>query len=211
MGSLVAWVVKLDDDHHEVVFERSEARARVRGARKEGLDARDTEARREPRLDAHAPGPVPAQALLAINWWLECSHCAHRVEEEGCWRCADNADEEASHEMEWAPPVTRGQDVWCSEACREAEARERTERRLAREAVLAEVRQTLPSAEVASTVVTSGTGTVWLRVPGCKGTVKYEWPTGTLWAEVRDHAILLAALRRPDLETWESEGGAVHG
>lgn len=67
MASVVAWVVKLDDDHHEVVFERSEARARVRGARKEGLQPHDAKARREPRFDTHAPGPVPAEALLAAG------------------------------------------------------------------------------------------------------------------------------------------------
>ncbi|MBN9687103.1 MULTISPECIES: hypothetical protein [unclassified Corallococcus] len=211
MAELVAWVVELDDEHHEVVFERSEARARVRGARKEGLDARDAKARREPRLDAHAPGPVPAQALLDIGWRFECSYCNHEVDGEGCWRCAEAAEEESGHEEEWAPPVTHGQDVWCSEGCRAAAVRERAERHLTREAALADMRQALPSAEVTSTVVTTGTATVWMRVPGCKSTVRYEWPAGDYLVQVRDHAALLAALRRPALETWESEGGAVPG
>ncbi|MBN8472295.1 hypothetical protein JYJ95_37820 [Corallococcus exiguus] len=210
MADLVAWVVELDDEHHEVVFERSEARARVRGARKEGASARDVKARREPRLDAHTPGPVPAQALLDIGWHFECARCYHYVDGDGCQRCADNAEEEAGHEVEWVPPVTRGQDVWCSEACHSADARERAARQLITSAARAEVHQVLPGAQVETVFVNDGTAVVWLRVPGCRGTVRYHWPAGTFRVQLRDHATLLAALRRPALETWESEGGAVH-
>lgn len=212
MGSLVAWVVELEDDWHEVVFERSEARARVRGARKEGLDPHDTKARREPKFDAHAPGPVPAEALLGLGWWLPCEHCNHRVEEEGCPACAEAVEEDVGHEVDWVPPVTRGEQVWCSEECRAAEARERGVRRANAAAARASAVAVLPEATVTVDFHPSASAVeLWLRVPGCKDTVSFYWPSGKFSVSPRDLAALRSALGRNPLETWEAEGGTVHG
>lgn len=212
MSSLVAWVVELYEDWHEVVFERSEARARVRGARKEGLEPHDVKARREPRFDAHAPGPVPAEALLAAGWWLPCEHCNHRVVDDGCPACVEAAEEEAGHEVDWAPSVTCGQEVWCSEACCAAEARERRTRRENAAVAKACAMGVLPEAAVTVDFHPSADAVeLWLRVPGCKDTVSFYWPSGKFSVSPRDLVALRSALGRNPLEMWESEGGAVHG
>lgn len=107
MAELLAWRVGVRGDArgeewgHEVVYERNEARARVRWARAAGHAPEDVTAEREPELDAHAPGPVPAEALLAAGWWLECA---------GCYSVLIGEAEPA--------PVCDGTRLWCSEACR---------------------------------------------------------------------------------------------
>lgn len=212
MADLVAWAVDLDDDWSEVVFERSESRARARGARKEGLEPRGVKARREPRLDGHAPGPVPAEALLAIGWRLECGHCFHEVDNEGCFRCADAAEEEAGHEVGWEAPVTRGQEVWCSEACRMAEERERAESRRRKAAARAAVTSVLPGSMVVSaSLQVGGDVLVEVTLPGCRGRTFYRWPEGAVSCAPRDVEAVRAHLLRPALASWESEGGTAHG
>lgn len=215
MADLLAWVVSPTDAlpgecSSFVVFARSEGRARVKHARAEGMEPREVAARRESRLDSHAPGPVPASALLAMGWHFECCYCLHEVDEEGCSACWDDAEEVDGEEQ--PDPVTRGESVWCSESCRAADLREHAERKrltsTAREAAL----RVLPSARVGMVWPgTDGSAVVELHVPGCAGRVRYEWPAEILASRVSDHPVLLTTLRRPALETWESEGGAVHG
>lgn len=212
MGNLVAWVVELDDDWHEVVFERSEGRARVRGACKEGLEPRGVKARREPRLDAHAPGPVPAEALLAIGWRLECGHCYHEVDNEGCFRCAEAAEEDVGHEVEGEAPVMRGQKVWCSEACRRAEERERAESRRRKAAARSAVAAVFPeSTAVSVSLQVGGDVLVEVAIPECRGRTFYRWPEGTVSCAPHDMEAVRTHLLWPALASWESEGGAAHG
>lgn len=206
MAEQRAWVVDVDDDGQEIVFATSEGRARVLGARLVGDDPREVTVRHEPRFDAHAPGPVPADALLAAGWWLTCGWCEHHVTEEGCHTCAEDAEDEGTSAPE---PVTHGTSAWCSTAHRDADREDRAERRQREATARAAALARLPDAEVESASATSdGGATVHLRVPGCRGTVTYEWPAGTCLVQPRDVPVVLALSSRTALATWESEGGA---
>lgn len=201
MGERVAWVVDADEES-TVLYEQSEARARVRYARRHGLDAEDVKARREPALDEYSPGPVPAAALLDVGWWLECSECYHHVTSDGCCSCMEDGDDTGE------PPahVTEGTAAWCSAECRSAtEARWREEAR-----AKAATQAAVPDCEVTGTWRRSPASDGWastVKVPGARREVTYYWPSGVVMAYPCDVAAVRFALGRDALPSWESEGG----
>lgn len=202
MAERKAWVVDVDDEHHEVVYATSEGRARVLAAREVGADPREVTLRHEPRLDEHAPGPVPADALLDAGWWLTCGWCEHLVTQDGCDTC--DADAEVAPE-----PVTEGASAWCSAACRDEDGADRAACRQREADARAAALARLPDAEVEYAAATSdGGAAVHLRVPGCRGHVTYEWPAGTCLVQLRDAPVVTALSSGTALATWESEGGA---
>ncbi|UAW08083.1 hypothetical protein [Myxococcus phage Mx4 ts27htf-1hrm-1] len=206
MAEQKAWVVDVGDEHQEVVFATCEGRARVLAAREAGADPREVELRHEPRLDEHAPGPVPADALLGRGWWLTCGWCEHLVTEDCCHTCAVDADYEG-HEV--PAPVTEGDSAWCSAACRDADKADRAERRQREATAQAAALARMPDAEVEYASATSdGGASVRLRVPGCRGPVTYEWPAGTCLVQPRDVRVLVALSAHTALADWESEGGS---
>ncbi|GEL75512.1 hypothetical protein [Myxococcus virescens] len=206
MAEKKAWVVDVGDEHQEVVFATCEGRARVLAGREAGADPREVTLRHEPRLDEYAPGPVPAEALLGLGWWLTCGWCEHHVTADGCDTCADDAEGEGGSAPE---PVTEGASAWCSAGHRDADKEDRAERRQRESTARAAALARLPDAEVEWASATSdGGASVHLRVPGCRGPVTYEWPAGTCLVQLCDVHVLVALSARTALADWESEGGA---
>ncbi|MBZ4402017.1 hypothetical protein [Myxococcus sp. AS-1-15] len=199
-STALAWVTDGETEGAEhVVFARCEGRARVLAGRATGDAPRHVKIRREPRFDEHAPGPVPVSALLDAGWWYECAWCYHPVADEGCERCADDANADVL-----AEPVVTDDNAWCSVACQEAWAEDMQRHREHEASARRQALATLPDA----TVEFIATDSVTLRVPGCLGSVKFDLATGHIWVSARDIHVARAMGHIEPLSTWESEGGA---
>lgn len=94
---------------------------------------------RKPQFDCYAPGPVPVEAKFDDGWWFECSHCYHRVTQDGCYDC----DEDEPHAS-----ICVGESVYCSEKCRQAHDEERQRMRELRSEAEAAVLARFPSATI---------------------------------------------------------------
>ncbi|WP_434990089.1 hypothetical protein [Xanthomonas melonis] len=123
-------------DQSVLIFDTSSVAARRRGAVEMDCDFSEVEAcRRQPALDAYAPGPVPPLVMIDNGWWFECGNCGCRIDEE-------------SVEDEGLQPIEAGAFVFCSRACW-AERAAQTRRREAAVAAICEVVQTqFPQAEI---------------------------------------------------------------
>jgi hypothetical protein len=79
----LAYTVYDGDEHTVIVFARSSAEARRKGANEMGSDWSGVEScRRAPRFDQYAPGPVPDRALFDDGWRFECFHCDEPVSQD---------------------------------------------------------------------------------------------------------------------------------
>lgn len=79
----LAYAVHDGDEQTVVVFARSSAEARRKGANEMNVDWRDVEScRRAQRFDQYAPGPVPDRALFDDGWRFECFHCDEPVSQD---------------------------------------------------------------------------------------------------------------------------------
>lgn len=119
-----------------VIFDTSSVAARRRGAGKMDCEFSEVEScRRQPALDAYAPGPVPPLALIDNGWWFECGNCSCRIDNE-------------SVEDEGLQPIEAGEFVFCSRACW-AERAAQVRRREAAIAAICELVQTrFPRAQI---------------------------------------------------------------
>lgn len=175
-SALRAYVLR---DRHDdeagavVVFARTAREARQHGM--DDVEYIDVAARRAPEFDAHAPGPVPLQALLDAGWHWECGGCHHQVDADGCWRCAPPGLPEPE------PPIVTERDAYCGPVCEARDqGRMRGHRleRAEREAAEAEARRRWPDA----TVVWCG----WNR-PAWGEPPPAEWRIYVrLWLRARD-------------------------
>lgn len=134
MSALKAYKVAEDFEGHTViVFATNNATARREGGGELNLSFDEVEScRRAPAFDDYAPGPVPAQAFIDNGWWLTCSGCELRVDDNG----SDEPwvdDEGFDHERE---PVFAGTRVWCCAACRARDDAETRERQVGQAAVV---------------------------------------------------------------------------
>lgn len=113
MSGLVCWV---EIHHHRddaikigtaVVFAATESDAMAAAAKYHGWNP-ETEpvhgVRRAPEFDAHAPGPVPAEALLDAGWHIRCADCGRTLD-------SDSEDEETGEPLALQ---FSGEDVFCS-------------------------------------------------------------------------------------------------
>lgn len=180
---LVAW--QFDDDEAScIVFART-ALGAARLARLEygfnGYDRRDMdervgEMRRASEFDSYAPGPVPMRALLDAGWRYTCSYCEHMVSMEGCDDCA----EEYGSGIYEDPVVDDATDeVYCSQACADAEAAERKARSEREESARRRCREALalwPDADLGPfwPTMKEGEGFFHARLPGLKYSVTWE-------------------------------------
>ena len=117
---MLAYTVSEDgDDHAVVVFARSGAEGRRKGAGRLDLTFEEVDScRRAPEFDAYAEaGRVPPLAMIDAGWWFECSHCGHQI----------TSDREGP-EGEDLEPVADGDAVYCNTAHLMAEWRERRDR-----------------------------------------------------------------------------------
>lgn len=106
--ALKAYVVtEVCDGMGGVVFARFHAQARREGSYEYGDGDWDSvECRRAPEFDQYAPGPVPILSLLEHGWWMECSECQRRIDQEEV-------------EVMRRPPVIIGNTrLFCSPWCR---------------------------------------------------------------------------------------------
>ena len=111
MRTLKAYQVHDGDEGWSIQFATNSATARREGANDIGCEWSDIEScRRMPVLDEHAPGPVPASAMLAAGWHFECMHCG-----------TDVYDDHDGH-------IAEGPNVYCSARCSQAEWVERRTR-----------------------------------------------------------------------------------
>lgn len=157
---VIAWDAVHDEDRDAaVVFCASEDDARRVAFERGGAvydpacaDHRDAvSVRREPRLDeCAATGRVPASALLAAGWCLPCGYCCceHTIRDDAEDYSDDYAEGRAVHPDD---AVTEGHRVWCSVACRDADAL----RRAWCKALVSYVRAVLPHATRVSAHATS--------------------------------------------------------
>jgi hypothetical protein len=155
---LYAWQFSLGDDHDDgvqVVFARNEARAMILAGQQSGGGKGDrSEVTRVQNFDKYITagtkeGANPDQAdFFDEGYTVTCSECEHRVanDEDPCWRCADNAVEEAAENLEGdaqvdedaiaqslGGAVTAGGMVYCNRRCLDRETA-RTARHKARKA-----------------------------------------------------------------------------
>jgi hypothetical protein len=102
-------------DYGHVVFGASRGQARVEGASRLEAEFLEVEVERAAQFDSYAPGPVPLHALLADGWYHECGNCQHQVYEDGCFECSDGEEQSGPVFSE------SGQEVYCSDQCRDAD------------------------------------------------------------------------------------------
>jgi len=129
--ALVAWQSSTDpDDNWEITFAPADA----------------GEGERAPEFDPYAPGPVPASALLAAGWWMECSHCSRHVSADG----PDDWGDEDGEDGDAPDPVCVGESVYCDSRCRDKEQAEQAARRARKAAMEADALKRWPGIEVLS-------------------------------------------------------------
>jgi hypothetical protein len=142
MPDLKAYSASDGDDRSAIVFAKNGAEARRKAAGEMDCEFQEVEScRRLAGYDQFAPGPVPTQTLLEDGWWFECHHCYGRV--------SDGGEREDGTPLD---PVYVGQEVYCNEACRAAEAKYREDtKRIEAEliaAATATVNSRYPGAEI---------------------------------------------------------------
>jgi hypothetical protein len=151
------------------------------------------EMRRAPKFDRYAPdGPSREQLFREHGWWFECDWCDHVVTSDGCDECI-------APDGFMAAPVARGEWVWCSVECERAWSADRAQRKAAEDECERRVRAAVAEKFPGATVTRVHTyppdaGTVWLRLPGGSGDVR--------WSEVDGHAAAWVESR--DLEAFEA-------
>jgi hypothetical protein len=179
---------RTSDHRAVVVFAPTEEEALALGG-DELAPAGDVEVLRRPTFDRWAPGPVPAEALLADGWWLECGWCEHRID-GGEGRCVfedDDADDDDARPCASAC-LTRGEDAFCDAACLAAFRADRARRR--RELDLARALALLTFPGCSNLDVWGTPPVVTFRFPGSEG--------NATWRPVERHA----HVQPRDLEPW---------
>lgn len=221
--TLVAWQCD-DDDSACIVFARTELGASRLVRFQDGFDGYEPEYGeriRAPEFDHFAPGPVPLSALLEAGWRYECDWCSHTVDVDGCEECADPCSscekgEEACSSCEkdgaeWISPAPVIRDdadeVYCSQACADAEDAERNAKKAREAECRLKCREALaryPSAEIWRywPGMNLGEEHIDVKIPGLTYTV--DWRANSpedLWIHPDDQA----ALERVRVETAPKE------
>ncbi|MNV69920.1 hypothetical protein D3C71_1628540 [compost metagenome] len=170
-----------------MVFATSSIAARRIGANELNTEFEYIEScRRMPWADQYADsGKVPPLELIADGWRFECGHCYELVGED-----SEHYDEESD---EYIPhePVAEGQCIYCSPACRDAEMKERAERKAKKESAKQTAEQQYPGVEV-KWVDDSEPAKVSFTFPGGKHPV--HWTVGESFVMVT----------KIDTEAWEA-------
>lgn len=139
---LVAYSVQ-GYEHGCIVFASNSASARRQGAGELGCDWEDIEScRRAQWADEYVDERrVPPLVMINHGWWFECCHCGCQVSDASS--NYDDDDNEIPHE-----PVAEGDWVFCTPACRDAELKERADRKARKEAARKTALDTFPGVEV---------------------------------------------------------------
>jgi len=202
---LLAW--QDDHDDHDagnvVVFARTQLQARAKVARERGMALEEAAVVRRPEFDAHAPGPVPAEVLLANGWWLECGHCSHEIREGWCEDgCVDDD----------APVrgVCVGTEAYCTETCRTVRETVCREDREGRARVRAAVDRHIPGSTVDFIWRDASGWAARLFLPGMLGraTWRESAPDSLEIIPTEANIRIVRELRSAPAERWESEGGS---
>lgn len=112
---LLAYVVTSgDNEYQEVAFGKTNVEARRKGANALDIEFEEVgSCKREPKFDAYAPGPVPAHAMLAHGWTLECAGCGMMYDKgETLW--SEPGDAEC---IVGAPYQDAQGNGYCCQAC----------------------------------------------------------------------------------------------
>ncbi len=162
-----------------IVFAKGGAEARRKGAKQLGIDFEEVSScTRTPSFDKYAgQGGIPAEAYINAGWWLECSGCYAKIDDDFCTPPSDAenaAGYAAEHGRPWSPPVFAGPDVWCCQDCKtDYERRRRAEKR-ARDALPRYLRRYFPG-----TVFVSGSASEF-RKGDRNAFVHFSFP-GSKW------------------------------
>ncbi len=115
-GVEMAFSFEVDEDSVDIVFARSEAGARGKVARRQGVSFAEAEVERREAFDKYAPGPVTMEDFHDEGWTVSCQWCEHRVDGDCCYKCADNTGDDP---YESPPPVAQDGLVYCNKNCRD--------------------------------------------------------------------------------------------
>lgn len=167
-----AYQIENPDGYSEIIHAETRGKAKSMAANTIGVDFIEAQIERTPEFDGY--DPVPAEVFLANGWWLECAHCYHRVEDEGCYTCQDDKNTEILH-------VTDGTQAYCSAECRDDEKASRIRRKREQEEAkresLARVEKAFPGVDIVGV-------TTQMRPVGERqwsGIVNFKYP-GAQWA-----------------------------
>lgn len=169
-----------------IVFASNSATARRIGASEIGQDWEDIEScRRAPWADTYAQDRrVPPLVMINHGWWFECCHCGTQVSDDSSHY--DDDDNEIPHE-----PVAEGQLIYCTPACRDAEHRDRAERKARKEAATKVTTDTFPGADV-KWVDDGEPANVSFTFPGGKYTANWKVGESTV------------SVSKCDVEAWQA-------
>ena len=182
---LVAYSVQ-GSENGCIVFASNSASARRQGAGELGCDWEDIEScRRAQWADEYVNEPrVPPLVMIEHGWWFECCHC-------GCHIDSDQEGYDDDNEARELDPVEEGGLVFCTPACRDAEAKERADKQARKEAARNAVLEKFPGVEVKWTD-DSEPAKVSFTFPGGK--------YGAIWT-VGDE---LVSISQCDLDAWNA-------
>lgn len=183
-----------DEDDHDIMFLDPD-----RDPAGEGI--------RAPQFDQWAPGPVPAVALLAEGWRLECTYCTHHVSGDGCWGCED----EGRYLDPNQTPCAKGANAFCDPECeaRFEEQRARYRENVAEARVRARIKfeELFPGIPIeridttlVSTDIISVFGIVTFRVPGGKYVSTWHEQDGMAWIAQGDLGEWIEWKEKKDLD-----------
>jgi hypothetical protein len=187
---IVAWQVD-GDEYGDIVFARTADEA----AEKAEVCGPDS-VLRTPKWDHLAPGPVPAQDLIADNWWFECSNCAARVDADMTDTRNFDAEGNDLEADDIGPYFVGARHVFCNQLCFAESCRDETVR-MTHEAALVDLVVTkYPEVITVDHAYWDESkperSQVSFFLPGMQGSVKWTVGEDTVWVENRDKEVFQA-------------------
>jgi len=205
--SLKAYEVTDGDEGWCIVFATNNATARREGANEINSDWESIEScRRVQEFDQYAPGPVPIQAKIDHGWWFECYECERRISSELAQDVVDEGLNSDDFKI-----VTRGQQVFCCDACMAEYDRKKEANKAAKDELRAIVEAKYPGCEIKHVHVygeslrptEKGHGVnakCDFKFPGAKYGASYIYGDAHCYVSPDDVELFTKLYRKPDAE-----------